>query len=49
MNLKRKNNDHPEGGVYELFAYLPKLWAYRNSSDVKELSTIGFKGVGKNE
>ena len=37
MTQETKNNGQPEGGIYELFAYLLKLGVYRNSSDINEL------------
>ncbi len=37
MTQETKNNCHPEGGIYELFAYLPKLGVYQNSLDMNEL------------
>ncbi len=40
MTQETKNNGHPEGGIHELFAYLPKFGVYRNSSDVNELGDI---------
>ena len=41
MTKETKSNDHPEGGIYEPFAYTPKLSAYPNISDIYELSEIG--------
>ena len=40
MIKETKNNGHPEEGIHELFAYLPKLGVYRNSSDMNELVYI---------
>lgn len=40
MTKEAKNNGHPEGGIYELVAYIPKLSAYPNISDMNELSAI---------
>ena len=37
---KEKNIGHPEGGIYEPFAYTPKLSAYPNISDMNELYDI---------
>jgi len=36
----RKIKNHPKGGICELFAYLPKLAVYPNSSDINELSEM---------
>ncbi len=40
MTKETKNNGHPEVGIYEPFAYTPKLSAYPNTSDVNELAEI---------
>ncbi len=40
MTKETKNNGHPEGSIYELFVYTPKLSAYPNISDIYELSEI---------
>jgi len=37
MTKETKNNGHPEGGIYELFAYTLKLLAYPNNSHMNEL------------
>ena len=40
MIKETKNNGHPEGGIYELLAYTPKLLAYPNNSHMNELAEI---------
>ena len=45
MTKETKNNGHPEGGIYELFAYTPKLLAYPNNSHMNELGVIGDDGL----
>ncbi len=40
MTRETKNNSHPEGGIYEQFAYTLKLSAYQKISDMKEISEI---------
>jgi len=45
------NNGHPEGNIYEQFAYLYNSVGYPNSSDITELSEmpdaprLGIEGV----
>lgn len=39
------DNGHPEGGIYEQFAYLPNFVVYPNSSDMNELGVIGGDGL----
>jgi len=34
MNKETKNNGHPEGCIYEQFAYPPDLVVYTNSADM---------------
>ena len=43
----RKIKNHPERGICEQFAYLPKLAVYPNSSDINELSEIVDDGYKK--
>ncbi|GIW23729.1 MAG: hypothetical protein KatS3mg068_2736 [Candidatus Sericytochromatia bacterium] len=40
MTKETKNNDHPEGCIYELFIYFPDLIIYQNSSYMNELSEM---------
>ena len=40
MNKRTKENSHPEGCIYEHFAYLSHSAAYPNSADMNELSAI---------
>ena len=45
MTQETKKDGHPEGGIYELFAYTPKLSAYPNTSYMNELCAIEQGGV----
>jgi len=40
MTKGTKNNVYPEGCIYELFAYTPKMSIYPNNSDMNELSEM---------
>ena len=40
MTEETKNNGQPEGGIYELSAYLPKLVVCANSAYINELGDI---------
>ena len=46
---KEKNIGHPEGGIYEPFAYTPKLSAYLNISDMNELAEIPHTALEKSK
>jgi hypothetical protein len=40
MIKETKNSGHPEGNIYEQFAYLYNSVGYPNSSDINELCDI---------
>jgi len=48
VNMSKNKNSHPEGCIYEQFAYRSHLVVYPNSSDMNKLSAIvGKKGGTK--
>ena len=49
MNKEAKNNGHPEGCIYEQFAYTSELVVYPNSSDMNKLYAMNNERRRKNE
>ena len=45
MIQRTRKDRHPEGSIHEQFAYTQKLSAYRNNSDITELSEIRLGGL----